>query len=100
MAVKTLDLEDVFLFLLDNVSFSTRYRGVMATVLSLPLMAPRTLLMVLILFINLVLVDRRLLGVLATKYVNGKSISEFILFRILFLFFCKPVPLRINLVDT
>lgn len=88
----TLDLEDIFPFLLDNISVYTYCKEVMATILFLAPKAPRTFLVVLVLF-WLALVDRRL-WVLATRYVNRRSISGFSLFGVFFFLFCRPVPLE------
>lgn len=82
--VVALDLGDVFLFLLDVIGISTYYRKVMATVLSSSLTAPKTTpLAVLVPFATLVLGGRRLLGLLAIRYVSKKSVSKLNLLSIL-----------------
>lgn len=93
MIIKARDLEDVFLFLFDDISISTRYKRVMATTLPLPSTVPNTSLVVLVFFISLALVGGRLLGMLATKYINKNSINGLILPRILF--FSCPLLLEI-----
>lgn len=96
MAVKALDLGDIFPFFFDNVSINTYYKRVMDTSLFLSSLMPKTtFLVVLILFTSLALVDRRLLGVFATRYLSGRGVSGFILFRVLFLLFCRLVLVEI-----
>lgn len=92
--VEILDFRDVFPFFFDNVGVSTHCRRIMATTLFLPLMVLRTSLMVLIFFISLALVGRRLLGVLVTRYVSGRSVNRLISFRVFFFFFCRLIPWR------
>lgn len=65
IAVEALNLRDIFLFLLDDVGISNRCRGILVTILFLPFMAPKTSLVVLVLFPSLILMDERL-WVLAT----------------------------------
>ena len=61
--------------------------------------APRTSLLVVLVFLaSLALVGKRLL-VLVTRYVSGRSISRFSPSRVLLLFFHKPVPLETPRID-
>ena len=90
--VKTLDLEDVFLFFLDNIAVSIHYRGVMAITLSLPPTAPRTSLIVLVFFTSQVLIGRRLLEILAIRYVSKRSINRFIPSKVFFFFLYRLIP--------
>lgn len=95
MAGEALDLKDVslvFLVLLDDVSICIYCRKV---VIATPLAtsAPKTSL-ILNFFPYLVLVDGKLL-VLVTKYVSKGSINELSPSGVFFLFFCRPVPLKI-----
>ena len=72
VTVITLDLGDIFHFLLDSISVSTCYRKVVATSISSATSAIRNSL-VLVLFTSLALVSGRLL-VLATRYVSEKIV--------------------------
>lgn len=83
MADIAFDLGDVFLFLLDNISIYTCFRGVMAVTSLAPLVL-KTFLVVLVFFGSLALVDERLL-MFAIGYVNRRSVSGLNLFRV-FLF--------------
>lgn len=81
MAVEALNLGDVLLFLLDDIGVSTCCKRVMVTTLFLSLTAQKTIFLAVLVFISsLALVDRRLLGVLATRYVSKKGVSRFISF--------------------
>ena len=62
--------------------------------LFLPSIILKTFLVVLIFFISLALVGKRLLKVLSTRYVSGKSDSRLFLSRVFLLYFCKLVPLE------
>ena len=86
------DLRDIFNFVFDSISISTRCRGAVAMTISLTTLTPKTSL-VLILLTSLVLVGRKLL-LLATRLVNGRSISGFSLSGVLIFFFREPVPLE------
>lgn len=95
MAEVVLDLRDVFsVFLVysNNVGICHYYREVV-TATSLTILAPRTSL-AMVFFASLTLVSGRLL-VLPTKYVNERSVSRLGLFEVLFLFFCRLVPLEV-----
>lgn len=77
--VKTLDLEDVLIFLFDDNGISICCKELMAMTLFLSLTVLKTIfLAVLVFFVSLVLVDRRLLGVFITKYVYGRGVSKLI----------------------
>lgn len=80
MVVIVLDLEDVFPFFLNDISVSTYCKEAIATTLSLSPMAPRTSLVIMVLFTGLVLI-----GELSTRHINRGGISRLILFRVLFL---------------
>ena len=74
MIDEAFNLGDIFSFLFDGISISTCCKRVITMTLSLILLAPRTSLVVLIFLASLILVRKRLL-VLATRYVNGRSVS-------------------------
>lgn len=90
--VEVLNLEDVFPVFFDGIGISTHCKKVMATNLFLLPIAPRISLVVLVLYTSLALVGERLLGMLAIRYVKKKSVSEFILSRVLLFFVCRPLP--------
>ena len=95
-------MEDIFFYFLDDIGINNCYKGVMAATFFLPFIMPRIFLVVLVFYASLTLVDRRLLGVLATKYVSGKSVSGLISSGVFFLLFYKHILLEIlwiNLVD-
>lgn len=95
IGVEILDLEDVFPFLLDDISISTYYRKVMATTLSLLPTTPKTTsLLILVFFAHLALVDGRLLRMFATIYVSRKGIIRLIPSKVFLLLFCKLVFLE------
>ena len=90
----------IFLFSFDGIDIYCR--RVMSATLSLPTMAQSIFLIVLRFFTGLVLVDRRLLEVLFTKYINIGKVSRLILLRVFVPFFGWPIPLEtfgINLPD-
>ena len=91
ITVEALDLEDVLLFLIDNVDVSTCCKKVMATT-RLVLLAPKTSLVILVLLANLEVVGRRLMH--AIRCVSKKIISGFSVSGVLFLFVCRPIPLK------
>lgn len=93
MIVKILNLRNIFQFPLDDIGVSTYCKRVVATTFLALLALKISLLVVLILFISLALVGRRLL-VLTTRYVSKKSVSELSSFRVFLLFFCKFIPLE------
>lgn len=76
IVVKILNLGNIFPFFLDDIGVSIRCRQIMTTTLFLPPTTPKTSLMLLVFFVSLTLMERRL-WVLATRYVNRKSISRF-----------------------
>lgn len=93
-------MRDILLFFLDDIE--NCYKEVMVAILFLPLMVPITFLVVLVFFASLALVSRRLLGMLLTKYINGKSVNRLIFYKVFFLYFCRLVILEtpsINLLD-
>lgn len=74
MADVALDLEDVFLFFLDDIGVCIYCKQVMAkTLFPAPTMRKISL-VVLVLFARLVQKDRRL-WVLATRYISGRSVG-------------------------
>ena len=89
MAGEALDLGDVSLIFLDNVGVSTRYKGVMATTLSLSFVASGTSLVILVLLVSLALI-----GGLPTRRVSRGKISGFSLSEVFFLLLSGPVPLK------
>lgn len=97
------DLKDIFPFFLNDIGISTYCRRIMAMTLFLSPTTPKTTsLAVLVFFISLILVGRRLLGVLVTRYVSKRGVNELIFSRIFLLFFCRHVPLEtlgVNLSD-
>lgn len=67
----------------------------MAVILFLPFVTPKIFLVILVLLVGLALIDRRLIVLLSTRYVNKKSVSKFILPKVLILFFHRFLPLKI-----
>lgn len=104
MTVEVLDLGDVFPFLLDNVSVSIYCKKVMIMIQILfPTFTKTTFLAILFFFASLVLLGRRLLGVLATKYVSGRAVSRLISSKVFLYLFHRPVTLQtfgVNLLNT
>lgn len=93
ITVIALNLKDVFLFFFDDVDGCTCYRGVIVTTLLLFLTALKTtFLAVLVFFASLVLRDRRLFEVFATKYMNKKGVSGLTLFKV---FLGRFLPIKI-----
>lgn len=100
--MKTFDVKDIFFFFLKN-NINTYYRGVIAMTLFLSPLIMKTFLVVLVFFASLALIDRRLLGLLSTKYINRGDISGFHLSGVLILLFCRSIPLKtldVNFLDT
>lgn len=98
--VKVFDLEKIFFFE-NNVDIYYR-KVVVATLFSL-FTLPKTSLVVLVFFVDLVLADRRLLRLLPTKYISRESVSGFIFSKVFILLFYKFISLEIfdiNLLDT
>ena len=81
-AEETFDVREVLFFLLGK-GVDTCSRGILASTLSSSTTAPRTSLVVLVLFVGLALVGGRLL--LPTRYVSRGGISGFILPGVLIL---------------
>lgn len=89
-----LNLGDIFYYFFDSIGVSIRCRGVMATTTLLDLLAPKTSLLVVLVFLaSLALVGGRLL-VFATRCINGRNVSGHSLFGVFLLFFCRLVPLE------
>lgn len=85
LAVKVLDIRDILLFLFDAVD--NYYREVVSVILFLHITVLRMSLLVLAFSTNLVLVGKRLLEVLFTRYINMGRVSGLILFNIFILLF-------------
>lgn len=98
-AIIALDIGDVIFFLLDDISISTYCKEVIAMTLSLSFTAPKTSLVILILFVSLALVAGRLLRMFFTRYVSKRNINKLILFRVFLLLFCRLIPLKILCID-
>ena len=94
MTVKASNLRDVFLFFFDDINISTRCSQVMAITLFLSSSTPRNSLVVLVLFVSLALIDKRL-WLFATRYISDKNVNWISLAGVFLLLFCRPVPLRI-----
>lgn len=90
--VEVLNFGDIFHFLLNDVGISIYCKRVVATT-SLVTLAPSTSL-ILVFHTSLALVGGRL-RVLATRYVNRRNVSRFILSKIFLLLFSKHVPLEV-----
>lgn len=91
-AVKVFNIEEIFFFCFSN-DFNTCCKKILALFLSLFIIMSKTFLVVLIFFINLTLICKKLL--LFTKYVKKKGVSRFIFSRVFILFFCYFVTLKI-----
>lgn len=91
---KVFDKRDILPLFLGN-DVNTYCKRVMATILSLSPIIPRAFLLVLVYFAGLAMVEKRLIGLLSTRYVNKESVSGFILPKVLILFLCRFVPLEI-----
>lgn len=90
-----LNLGDIFFFFLDDIGVRTYCRGVIITTLFFSPTAPKTtFLTVLVFFASPALVGKRLLGVLAIKYVSKEGVSGSIPFKDLFVLFYRPVLLE------
>lgn len=88
-AEEAFDVEEVLFFLFGN-DVDTYCRGVLASTLSSSTMAPKTSLVVLVLFICLF--GGRLL--LPTRCISSKSISRLILPRVFILLLYRPLALE------
>ena len=94
-------MRNILHFFLDIIDIY--YKKVIVATLSLLFPALKTSLMILVFFINLGLIDKRLLEALPTTYVSMERVSRFILPRVFILFFSWPIPLEIlgiNLLGT
>ena len=79
------------------------YGKVIVMTLFLSLTISKTALVVLVLFAGLILVGRRLIRLLSTRYIIRRSVSRLILYKILILFFYRYVSLKIfgiNFINT
>ena len=83
--VEIFDVEYVFYLFFGN-NFNICYKKVLTLSLTLSTMAPKSFLVVLVFFIGMVLVNRRLL--LFIKYINKEDVSGFIFLKVFILFFC------------
>lgn len=98
LAGKALNIGNVFPSSLDAVD--TYYKGIVSAILSLLATAPRTSLIVLVLFIGLALVNGRLLGILPTRHISMEKVSGLILSGVFVLLLGWSIPsetLDINL---
>lgn len=76
-----------FFFFFFGKNVDTCCKRVMAAILFLSLIMPKTFLVIFVLFIGLTLVDKRLLGLLSTRYVNKRRVSGLIFFEVFILLF-------------
>ena len=90
---KALNIGDILLFSLDAID--TCCRRVVGAILFLPATMLRIFLVVLLFFISLVLVDKRLLRVLFVKQVSIEKVSRLIFPRIFVLLFSYSIFLKI-----
>lgn len=85
LAVKVLDIRDILLFFFDAID--NYYREVVSVILFLHITILRMSLLVLAFSTNLVLVGKRLLEVLFTRYINMGRVSRLILSNVFILLF-------------
>lgn len=78
-------MRDIFFFYLRN-NINTCQKEVIVATFSLPPMTPKTSLVVLVLFVYLALVGKKLLELLFTKYISKKSVNKLIFLKVIILF--------------
>lgn len=91
--VEPFNMGDIFFFFLGH-DVDTCCKKVIVAILSLPPMTLKTFLVVLVLFVYLALVGKKLLGLLPTKYISKKSVNKLILLKVIIFFFCKSLFLE------
>lgn len=99
--VEIFDIGNIFFFFYEN-NIDIGYKGIIIATLFLSPTTSIAFLIGLVFFAGLALVNRKLLGLLPTRYVNRKSVSRFILPNIFILFFYRSISLEtldINLAD-
>lgn len=79
--VEAFNVKEVFFFFFGK-NVDTYCKRVMTAILFLSLIMSKTFLVIFVLFINLILVGGRLLGLLSTRYVNKRSVSGLIFFSL------------------
>lgn len=79
-------MRDIFSFFLRN-NIVTCYKEVLVAILSLSFIIPKIFLLVLVFFVDLVFVGKRLLGLLSTRYVRKKILTDLFFIKSLFSFF-------------
>ena len=96
--VEILNLGDIFHFFFDNVGVSTCCKKVIATTFLIPL-APKTSLLVVLVFLASLALVGGILLMLAIRYVSKKCVSEFSFSGVFLLLFHELVPSRIPGID-